>query len=42
MNEEVNLTDGLKVPENLRFKQQYKYKEKEISNDKFILTLNRL
>ena len=40
LNKEVKLFDSLKVLEHPRYIQQYKFKEKQLYIDKYILTLN--
>jgi len=40
LNKEVKLFDNLKVLEHPRYIQQYKFKEKQLYIDKYILTLN--
>ena len=42
LNKETNLFGKLKVLEHPRYIQQYKFKEKQIYIDKYILTLNDL
>ena len=42
LNKEAKLFGSLKVREHPRYIQQYKFKEKQIYIDKYILTLNRL
>lgn len=42
LNKEAKLFGSLKVLEHPRYIQQYKFKEKQIYIDKYILTLNRL
>ena len=42
LNKEAKLFDSLKVLEHPRYIQQYKFKEKQVYIDKYILTLNDL
>lgn len=42
LNNEAHLFDTIKILEHPRFIQQYKFKEKQIYIDKYILTLNNL
>lgn len=42
LNDEAKLFGGIKILEHPRYIQQYKFKEKQIYIDKYILTLNNL